>query len=380
MPESAILPGGDLVLGGVASPVEHFYDLTGYYSQPLVVRLTPSGQEVWRVTLPATNDAYVNSMVVGADGTIYLAGSFSGELTAGATTLTSSGVDALVVALSVNGEVLWAKQFGNGAAQRAWHLAMDGTGDLIIGGPFMGTIDFGGGLLSATNGEDIFLARLDASGEHIASRAIDDAEYDTLWSLDVASDGTVLIGAEHTEDFMVSLYVAAYAPDLGVELWRTDTNMSEPQVRARADGTLVTVGSYLQMLHLDEGGAQISAVSYDAGTFGLLYPRLAVTPDGLNCVTGAALSTVDLGTGPLTPRRRRRRSHRVLRCRLDAYVRDPARRGHLVRRRALSPARFRKRARRWTIRGRYRDLRRRSDLAGAPRRLRGAAQSLRPGV
>jgi hypothetical protein len=47
-------------------------------------------------------------------------------------------------------------------------------------------------------------------------------------------------------------------------------------------------GSYLQMLHLDEGGAQISAVSYDAGTFGLLYPRLAVTPDGLNCVTGAA--------------------------------------------------------------------------------------------
>jgi hypothetical protein len=301
LPESAILPGGDLVLGGVASPVEHFYDLTGYYSQPLVVRLTPSGQEVWRVTLPATNDAYVNSMVVGADGTIYLAGSFSGELTAGATTLTSSGVDALVVALSVNGEVLWAKQFGNGAAQRAWHLAMDGTGDLIIGGPFMGTIDFGGGLLSATNGEDIFLARLDASGEHIASRAIDDAEYDTLWSLDVASDGTVLIGAEHTEDFMVSLYVAAYAPDLGVELWRTDTNMSEPQVRARADGTLVTVGSYLQMLHLDEGGAQISAVSYDAGTFGLLYPRLAVTPDGLNCVTGAALSTVDLGTGPLTP-------------------------------------------------------------------------------
>jgi hypothetical protein len=152
LPESAILPGGDLVLGGVASPVEHFYDLTGYYSQPLVVRLTPSGQEVWRVTLPATNDAYVNSMVVGADGTIYLAGSFSGELTAGATTLTSSGVDALVVALSVNGEVLWAKQFGNGAAQRAWHLAMDGTGDLIIGGPFMGTIDFGGGLLSATNG------------------------------------------------------------------------------------------------------------------------------------------------------------------------------------------------------------------------------------
>lgn len=300
LPHSAALSGGDLVLAGETSPVEHFYDNSGFYAQPLLVRLTPSGQEVWRVTMPATNDAYVGGMGVGADGTIFLAGSFSGELTVGAVTLTAAGADAFVAALSPEGEVLWVKQFGDGGAQRAQSLAVDGAGNLVIGGTFQGSIDFGGGALSSTLGPDIFLVRLDADGDHLASRAIADAEFDSIWSLDVAADDSVLIGAEHVEDLMGADYVAAYAPDLGVELWRTDTNVSEPQVRARADGTLVVAGAYLKLLHLDEGGAEISQATYDAGNFGLIYTRLATTPDGLTCLTGAAMAVVDLGTGPLT--------------------------------------------------------------------------------
>lgn len=298
---TAAMPGGDMVLAGQASQVEHFYDNTGFYSQPMVVRVTPTGQEVWREILPATNDANVAGVVVGADGTIYLAGSFSGQLTAGAVTLTSAGPDAFVLALSPDGVVQWAKQFGDSQAQWALHLAMSPGGDLVVGGYLEGTIDLGGGALSATLGPDIFLARLDADGDHIASRTISKAQYDDLWSLDVAADDRVLVGAAHTEDFMGADYVAAYSADLSSELWSTETNVSEPQVRARADGTLVVVGAYLTMRHLDEDGVELSEVTHDAGNFGLLYPGVAITPDGLACVTGSAVETVDLGTGPIVP-------------------------------------------------------------------------------
>lgn len=298
---SAVLPGGDIVLAGGTAPVDHFYDNTGYYAKPLLVRLSPSGQEVWRKVLPATGEALVADVVTGSNGTIFVAGSFTGDLTFGATTLTAAGADVFVAALAPDGSPLWAHQYGDSSSQRASQLAIDSAGDLVLGGEFYGSLDLGGAPLVATLGPDLFLARLSATGDHLASRAIANAEFDFLWSLDVTPDDRVVVGAEYIENQMGGGFVAAYSPDLASELFHYPTQLVEAQVRAAADGSVVVAGSYLSLFRLDQSGALVSSAQFDAGTFGLIYPRLAVTPDGLACLTGAAMSQVDLGDGPLLP-------------------------------------------------------------------------------
>lgn len=297
---SAVLPGGDVVVAGHTSTVPNFFNNSGFYAQPMAVRLTPDGQEVWRTVLPATGEATVRAMVTGPDGTVYLAGHFSGDLSAAGSTLTAAGVDVFLAALDADGVPLWLRQAGDGEPQRAKELAIDASGDLVLGGEFYGTIDFGGGPLTATLGPDIFIARLTQDGEHIASRTIEKAEFDSLYSLDVALDGRVFIGAEHFENLMGAGFVAAYSSDLSTELFSNEPAGFEPQVRAEPDGTVVILDYTLRLRRLDASGSVLNTVQYDAGDASLTGPRVAVTPDGLVCVTGTAQGDVDLGSGPIS--------------------------------------------------------------------------------
>ncbi|MFO0554329.1 MAG: hypothetical protein U0271_38465 [Polyangiaceae bacterium] len=298
---SAKLPGGDVIVGGESSPFADFYDNTGYYAQPLLVRLSPSGQEIWRVSLPASNEAWLRGLVTGADGTIFIAGQFKGTLTFGATTLSAPSQDLFVAALDADGMPLWIKQFGDAQIQTLTDMAIDANGELVIGGTLFGSVDFGGGALTATTAPDLYLARLTASGDHIASRVISNGQTDWLTSLDVTPDGRVLIGAEYADVATQGQLVEAYSPDLTTRLWQTATDEITPQVRALPNGSAVVVGTFLGMHTLDATGAVTSSASQDSGSYGIAPIAVAVTSDGLVCVTGSASAPLDLGTGPLVP-------------------------------------------------------------------------------
>ena len=66
------------------------------------------------------------------------------------------------------GDHLWSKGYGVGSDHA---VAVDGSGHAVVHGTFFGTVDFGGGPLSATNffDGDQFLARFDADGNHLWS-------------------------------------------------------------------------------------------------------------------------------------------------------------------------------------------------------------------
>ncbi len=109
-------------------------------------------------------------------GNVFVAGSFSGTLTAGATKLTSAGQrDLFVVKLDPGGAVVWAKSYGDAADQvGAIHLAVDTTGNVALAGTLQGSIDLGLGLLTSVGGDDVFLAKLDAAGNPLWNRRIGD--------------------------------------------------------------------------------------------------------------------------------------------------------------------------------------------------------------
>ncbi|WP_437592803.1 PE-PGRS family protein [Sorangium sp. So ce1000] len=112
-------------------------------------------------------DQHENVVLVGGFETAI---NFGGE----ADVLASEGHhDIFVVKLDAAGDHVWSRRFGDGSEQYALAVATDSSGNVIVAGEFEGTLNFGADpsteLVSA-GGKDLFVAKLDADGNHLFSK------------------------------------------------------------------------------------------------------------------------------------------------------------------------------------------------------------------
>jgi hypothetical protein len=135
-----------------------------------------------------TASQQVDSVATDASGNVFVAGSFSGTLTAGATTVTSVGAnDLFVLKLDPAGTAVWAARFGDATDQLgAIHLATDPAGNVLLAGTLQGTIDLGGALTSA-GANDAFLAKLDGAGNPLWSLRLGDAAAQQVHAVAISS-------------------------------------------------------------------------------------------------------------------------------------------------------------------------------------------------
>jgi hypothetical protein len=106
-------------------------------------------------------------IAIDADGNGFVTGSFSGALDLGGGPL-SGQQDLFLMKIDASGTPLWSRSFGDAtAAQGSTSIAVNDRGEAIVSGYFMGTIDFGGGALTAETGKwEIFLVKLYSDGSH----------------------------------------------------------------------------------------------------------------------------------------------------------------------------------------------------------------------
>ena len=169
-------------------------------------KLDGVGGHVFSTAFGATTLAQeVTGVASDPSGNVFVAGSFSGTLTAGATVLTSAGMGDLFVArLDPAGTAVWAFRAGDATDQLgALHVATDPAGNVLVAGTLQGTIDLGGNPLTSVGGNDVVLAKLDSGGNRLWSLRLGDAAGQQLNA--VALSGT-------TAAFAGSL---AGAPDFG---------------------------------------------------------------------------------------------------------------------------------------------------------------------
>jgi hypothetical protein len=105
-------------------------------------------------------------------GNIAITGRFSGTLGLGGASLTSLGLsDFFVAELDASGNHLWSKRFDDESptSNSGIQIATDSVGNVTITSTFSGTIDFGGGPRTSTDGNDLFVAKFDSSGKHMWS-------------------------------------------------------------------------------------------------------------------------------------------------------------------------------------------------------------------
>ena len=104
------------------------------------------------------------SLAVDTQSTVYVTASLCGTMNFGGTTL--SGQDEVVTAaLDFTGQWLWAESFGDPAGSSApAAIALQPSGDIMIGGRTFDRADFGLGVFLTGNASYTFLARLNAAG------------------------------------------------------------------------------------------------------------------------------------------------------------------------------------------------------------------------
>ncbi len=67
--------------------------------------------------------------------------------------------DIALVKLSPAGATLWAKRYGSSGNEMPCSVAVDRSGDVVVAGDFFDTTDLGGGLVTSAGGSDFFLAK-----------------------------------------------------------------------------------------------------------------------------------------------------------------------------------------------------------------------------
>ena len=177
-----------------------------------VQKLDASGNFIWARSFGGSSDDIGRSITVDASGNVYTTGYFQGTADfdpgAGTANITSAGnEDIFIQKLDASGNFLWAKSFGGSLADYGLSIAVDAAGNVYTTGYFQGTADFDPGAGTANHSsagnEDIFVQKLDTSGNFVWARSFGDSNSDRGNSICVDASSNVYTtgGFDGTVDF-----------------------------------------------------------------------------------------------------------------------------------------------------------------------------------
>lgn len=156
----------------------------------------------WAKSFGGTWTDYGNSITTDASGNVYTTGSFSGTVDfnpgTGTTNLTSAGNDDMFIQkLDASGNFVWAKKIGGTSDDYGYFIQTDASGNIYITGSFAGTVDFDPGTgtsnLTSNGGDDIFVMKMDATGNLLWAKSLGGTSYDLGYALYVDASGNVFI-------------------------------------------------------------------------------------------------------------------------------------------------------------------------------------------
>ena len=129
------------------------------------------------------------SVAVDHAGNVIVTGWMHGTIDFGGGSLTAAGDDIFLAKFDPNGNHLWSHHFSPSVMGITYpSVAVDHFGNIVLVGWFFGAVDFGGGLLTAPGDRsDVFVAKFTPGGGHWWSHNYGDSN--TQMCRDVAVDG-----------------------------------------------------------------------------------------------------------------------------------------------------------------------------------------------
>jgi hypothetical protein len=181
-------------------------------SDIFVSKLDSAGQFLWAKGLGAAGADRGAGIAVDGSDNVVVTGRFQNTVDfdpgPGTVNLTSAGgPDIFVFKLNSVGQFVWAKRLGGVGTDRGRAIAIDASGSVVTIGSFEGTADFdpGAGALNLTSAGlfDVFVSKLDSTGNLVWGGALSGTGDDEVHGLSVDGSGNVYIAGEfqNTVDF-----------------------------------------------------------------------------------------------------------------------------------------------------------------------------------
>jgi len=133
----------------------------------LVSRLDSTGKPLWTKVFGGKSSDSVEGLALDPSGNVLLAGSFQDSIGFGGMSLTSAGsLDIFVAKLGPDASHKWSQRFGDNSTARAYAVAADSKGSVLLTGKFTKKVSFGGSTLTGYGAGNTFLAKYDSAGKH----------------------------------------------------------------------------------------------------------------------------------------------------------------------------------------------------------------------
>jgi len=239
-----------------------------------IQKLDADGNFLWVKSIGGNGESYAFSLAIDADGNIYTSGDFTDSIkfepSANVKNLSArrGGQDVFFLKFNNKGNLLWAKSFGTSYSAS---IAFDDRGNVYTTGSFGETVDFNSAKISAVGQRDVYVQKMEASGNFIWAKSFGGKSYEDGSSIAIDNKGNIFTTGSFRES-------VDFDPGPGVA-----------NLTAVGD-----VDAFIQKL--DSNGNFIWAKS-----FGGLYPdylsSIAIDPVGDLYTTGYFHRTVDFDPG-----------------------------------------------------------------------------------
>jgi hypothetical protein len=248
------------------------YDTEGH----VLVKLDASGILTFSKPLPKGPGGEAKLALDGA-GNIAVAMSFDDCFDSGCTVQSAGGSDGYVAKYSPSGSPVWAKTIGGPGEDYATGVAFDVAGNLFVVGSFQGTMNLGNTAATALTSQgssDMYVAKLDADGNHAWSKEVGGSASDFVYSdagspVVTGSNGNVIVGGAFSGSFIFDGQQVAHQQGADIAVFELTSG---------------GVPSWIRPF----GGPGLDAPS-----------AIALDADGNIVLSAASHDTIDFGGGPL---------------------------------------------------------------------------------
>lgn len=169
---------GNVLVAGRADPIGD----EGYDAFAAVY--APSGGRLWRAVVGSSEDDYATSVTAASDGQVIIAGTTAGALAGDS----EGGRDVFLAQYAADGNRQWRVQFGSSDQDSAEDVTRDADGNIIVAGDTYGQLDG-----ANTGGSDAFVAKRTPGGNETWTRQLGSEEHERAYAVATDRAGNVLI-------------------------------------------------------------------------------------------------------------------------------------------------------------------------------------------